>query len=94
MGWFVKNKKGLMWGFIVGVAIAPAISVFGLVSYFIEFLRPILIGPMDYVNYQLFPNSDNEWPFLLSFIFNGICYSIFFGFIQSIVKYIKTRNIS
>jgi len=97
--WLIDNKIGLIIGFIFGAFIAPFLAVFGLVSPFFEALRPLLIGPFDFVasfipDIQTAPNTyyTPAYKWILVLGFNGICYTIFGGFIQNIVRLIKTQK--
>ena len=97
--WLIDNKKGLILGFIFGAFIAPFLAVFGLVSSFLEVLRPLLIGPMDFIgnlipNVQTAPNTyyAPAYKWILTLGFNGICYAILGGIIQSIMRLIKTQK--
>ena len=96
--WLIDNKRGLIIGFIFGALIAPFLASFGLVISFFEVLRPLLIGPMDVIgklipNVQTAPNTFYvpAYKWILTLGFNGICYAIFGGIIQSIVRLIKTK---
>ena len=97
--WLIDYKIGLIVGFIFGAFIAPFLAVFGLVSSLFEILRPLLIGPMDLIgnlipNVQTAPNAyyapAYKWILILGF--NGICYAILGGIIQSIMRLIKTKK--
>ena len=95
--WFVTNNKGLILGFIFGALVAPFIASFGLVIYFIEILGPVLLGPMRLLvklipSIWQYPYSVYEW--ILALGFNGICYALLGGIIQSIIRLIKTKNIN
>lgn len=99
MKWIIKNKKGLILGFIFGGIIAPFLVVFGLAISFFEMLRPLLIGPMDFVG-NLIPNIQNApntyyapiYKWILTLGANGICYAVIGGIIQSIIQSLKEKN--
>lgn len=94
--WFINNKKGLIIGFIFGL-IAPFLAALGLTVSFFEIIRPLLIGPMDFIN-NLIPSvqiSSNiyyvpTYKWILTFGFNSICYSLIGGVIQTIIRLRKT----
>ena len=97
--WFLDNKLGLIVGFIFGAFIAPFFAVFGLVISFFEYLRPLLIGPMDIIgnlipNVQTAPNTFYApvYKWILTLGFNGIFYAIVGGTIQNIIRLIKTKH--
>ena len=97
--WLIDNKTGLIIGFIFGAFIAPFLAVFGLVSSFFEVLRPLLIGPMDFIG-NLIPNTQTApntyyapaYKWILTLGFNGIFYAILGGIIQSIMRLIKKQR--
>jgi hypothetical protein len=94
----IDHRKGLIIGFIFGAFIAPFLAIFGLISSFFEVLRPLLIGPMDIVG-KFIPDIQTApdtyyvpvYKWVLTLGFNGVCYAIFGGIIQSILRLIKTR---
>lgn len=94
--WLLKNKIGLVLGFIVGAFIMPFLASLGLSSASFEALRPLLIGPMDFVG-NLIPNARIGshayyvpiYKWIISLGFNGICYSVLGGVINSKIKRIK-----
>ena len=53
--WLLNNKIGLIIGFIFGAFIAPFLAVLGLGSVLFAALRPLLIGPMDFIG-NFIPN--------------------------------------
>lgn len=94
--WLIRNKKGLIIGFVFGAFIAPFLAVFGLVSSFFEALRLLFIGPMDLIgnlipNAQTGPNSYyvSVYKWILTLGFNGVCYAFIGGIIQSVVQLMK-----
>lgn len=99
MKWIIKNKKGLILGFIFGAVIAPFLAVFGLVVSFFEMLRPLLIGPMDFVG-NLIPNIQTApniyyaptYKWILTLGVNGIFYAIIGGIVQSLIQSLKEKN--
>ncbi|PJB19008.1 hypothetical protein CO115_03445, partial [Candidatus Falkowbacteria bacterium CG_4_9_14_3_um_filter_36_9] len=100
----IKNKKGLILGFVFGAFIAPFLAVFGLVISFFELLRPLLIGPMDFVgnlipNIQTAPNTYYApiYKWILTLGTNGVCYALVGGIIQSFIggiiqSFIRSRK--
>jgi hypothetical protein len=99
MKWIINNKTGLILGFIFGAVITPSLAVFGLISSFIEILRPLLIGPMDFVgnfipNIQTAPNTFYipVYKWILTLGANGICYALIGGIIQSIIQSLKEKS--
>lgn len=89
MNWLKNHKKGLILGFIFGAIIAPFLATLGLAIIFFEYLRPILIGPMDFVgglipNVQTGPNAyyAPAYKWILTFGANGIFYALIGGIIQ------------
>lgn len=46
---FKANKNGFIYGFIFAAIIAPMLASLGLISRFFEKIRPLLIGPFDFV---------------------------------------------
>ena len=97
--WFIENRRGLIIGFIFGAFIAPFLASFGLVISFFETLRPLLIGPMDFIgnlipNIQTAPNTyyAPAYKWILTLGFNGICYGIIGGIIQSIIRLQKIKK--
>lgn len=88
----LNNKIGLILGFIFGAFITPPLACLGLVSALLEALRPLLIGPMDFIgkfipNVQTGPNTYYApiYKWILTLGFNGICYTILGGIIHSII---------
>ncbi len=91
--WIIDNRKGFIIGFIFGVFGAPFLAIFGLVSSFFEVLRPLLIGPMDIIGHFIpdIQTASNTYyapiyKWILTLGFNGVCYAIFGGIIQSILR--------
>lgn len=85
MQWLINNKKGLIIGFIFGI-VAPYLAI--VLAFFIpggELLRPLLIGPMDMINVYSIPQ-------IISFVFNGVCYALLGGFIQSYRRLKKQKK--
>jgi len=91
--WLSKNKKGLIIGFLIGAFVTPFLATLGLISIFFETIRPILIGPFDLVasqipDVQIAPNTyavpAHKW--ILGLGFNGICYALVGGIIQSLTR--------
>ena len=97
--WLIDSKIGLIIGFIFGAFIAPFLAALGLGSLFFEKLRLLLIGPMDFIG-KLIPNVQTApytyhvpaYAWILTLGFNGICYAILGGIIQSIMRLIKKNN--
>jgi len=92
--WFIANRRGLILGSVVGVFVAPFLAMLGLVIAFFEAVRPLLIGPSDLIgsiipNVQTSPNSYSiPWyKWILTLGFNGICYSMLGGIIQSVIRF-------
>ena len=93
MKWFTNNKKGLILGFIFGAIITPFLTVLGLVIPFFGILRPLLIGPMDFIA-GLIPNIQTAhdsfyapaYKWILALGFNGICFAVLGGIIQNIKR--------
>ncbi len=92
--WFIANRRGLILGSVVGVIVAPFLAMLGLAIAFFEAVRPLLIGPMDLMgsiipNVQTSPNSYYvpAYKWILTLGFNGICYAIWGGIIQSVVRF-------
>ncbi len=88
--WLLNNRIGLIIGFIFGTFIAPFLACIGLVSPLFESLRPLLIGPMDFIgnfipNVQTGPHTYYApfYKWILTLGFNGICYAILGGIIHS-----------
>ena len=99
MKWIINYKTGLIIGFIFGAVIAPFLAVFGLLISFFEMLRPLLIGPMDFVgnfipNIQTAPNTFYipVYKWILTLGANGICYALIGGIIQSIIQSLKVKS--
>jgi len=98
--WLVNNKKGLIWGFIFGMFIAPILAALGILSSFFEMLRPVLIGPMDLISSLIPAKTMAATNFLEGFVvdlilplgFNGLCYVLIGGIIQSFMRVIKKQN--
>jgi len=96
--WVIDNKKGLIWGFVFGAFIAPIVAAFGILSSFFEMLRPVLIGPMDIIG-NLIPliktgKDTYQMPVYYWIIapgFNGFCYTVFGGIIQSFMRIIRKK---
>jgi len=93
----IDYKRGIILGFIFGSIIAPAIAVFGLISPFIENMRPVLVGPMDFIasfipNTQIGPDTYYApmYKWILVHGFNGIIYAIAGGLLQNILRRRKT----
>lgn len=92
----VNNKAGLILGFIFGALIAPFLVCLGLIIELPEILRPLLIGPMDFIS-NFIPNVqtglDTYYVPMHSWILevggNGICYAILGGIIQSFFRGVK-----
>ena len=93
--WLLNNKIGLIIGFIFGAFIAPFLAVLGLGSSLFAALRPLLIGPMDFIgnfisNVQTGPHSYYApiYKWILTLGFNGICYAVLAGIVHwKITKY-------
>ncbi len=99
MKWIINHKTGLILGFIFGAVVAPFLAVFGLVISFFEMLRPLLVGPMDFVgsfipNIQTAPNTFYVpvYKWILTLGSNGICYALIGGIIQSIIQSLKEKS--
>ncbi len=99
MKWFIDNKKGLIIGFIFGAFIAPFLAVFGLMISFFEMIRPLLIGPLDFVasfipDIQIGPHAYTTpiYKWILVLGANGICYAIFGGIVQYIIRLQKAKK--
>ena len=97
--WLIDYKIGLITGFVFGAFIAPFLAIFGLLSSFFEILRPLLIGPMDFIgnlipNVQIVPNTYYvpAYKWILTLGFNGICYAVLGGIVQNIARLIKTKK--
>ncbi|HLG24458.1 MAG TPA: hypothetical protein VI564_06030 [Candidatus Nanoarchaeia archaeon] len=92
-GFFRQNRKGLLIGFIFGAIVAPFLATFGLILPFFEVIRPILIGPMDFMGH-LIPNIQTApdtfyapwYKWVLTLGFNGICYALLGGLIQAFTR--------
>ncbi len=92
----LKHKKAFIWGFIFGAIIAPALSLLGMISPFVEHIRPMLIGSMDIVS-RYFPDgltgpfsfaaSTLKWILMLSV--NGFIYSLIIGFIYMVIYLLR-----
>ena len=89
----IDNKAGLILGFIFGAFIAPFLAILGLGIALFEVLRPLLIGPMDFIgnfipNVQTGPHTYyvpiHKW--ILTLGGNGVCYAILGGIIQSLFR--------
>jgi len=99
--WLPDNKKGLIIGFILGAFVAPFLAILGLQSLFFEWLRPLLVGPMDMIG-RLIPNIQTEqnayyvpsYKWIITLGFNGICYAILGGIIQNIIRSMKAKKMS
>ncbi len=90
---FLRFKKGLIIGFVLGVFVFPALSTLGLVSSFFESLRPLLIGPFDLIagfipdvqiSADTFYVPIYKWVLCLGF--NGLCYAFLGALIQFFLK--------
>ena len=98
-GFFRKNKKGLIIGFIIGAIVAPFLASLGLIAHFFEIVRPLLIGPMDFMG-TLIPNIQTApdtfyapwYKWVLTLGFNGVCYSILGGLIQAFINSRKNQK--
>ena len=93
LAWFIANGRGLILGLVVGVIVAPFLAMLGLAIAFFETVRPVLIGPMDLLgsiipNVQTSPNSTYVPPYkwILTLGFNGFCYALLGGIVQSVVR--------
>lgn len=91
--WFLKYKKGLIIGFFLGAFVFPFLAVLGLISSFFEMLRPLLIGPLDFVkvfipDVQIGPNSFYVpvYKWVLTLGFNGVCYAFVGALIQFLFR--------
>ena len=92
--WFMANRRGLILGGVVGAIVAPCLAVLGLAIAFFEVVRPFLIGPMDLLgslipNVQTAPNRYDipVYKWMLTLGFNGICYALLGGMIQSVLRF-------
>ncbi len=97
--WLWNNKIGLIIGFIFGAFIAPFLAVLGLQSVIFMNLRPLLIGPIDLIRIfiplvQTGPHSYYvpTYAWVLTLGFNGICYAVLAGIVQSIITKNKVRK--
>ncbi len=90
---FLRFKKGLIIGFLLGAFVFPALSTLGLVSSFFESLRPLLIGPFDLIagfipdvqiSADTFYVPIYKW--ILCLGFNGLCYAFLGALIQFFLK--------
>lgn len=96
---FRTYKKGLIIGFILGALVFPALATLGLITHFFEYIRPLLIGPMDLIsglipNRQLGPNSFEApaYKWIVTLGFNGICYALLGALIQAGMKAAKKEK--
>ncbi len=92
--WFTANRHGLILGLVVGVIAPPFLAMFGLVIASPEVVRPLLIGPFDLMGSFIpsvltSPNSGYiPWyKWILTLGFNGICYSMLGGIVQSVIRF-------
>jgi len=97
--WLLNNKIGLIIGFIFGAFIAPFLAVLGLGSVLFMNLRPLLIGPMDLIknfipNVQTGPHAYYVpiYKWILALGFNGICYAVLAGIVQSKITKNRVRK--
>ena len=91
--WLIANRRGLILGAVVGLIVAPLLAMLGLAIAFFEVVRPLLIGPMDLLgsiipSVQTSPNSYYVpmYKWILTLRFNGFCYAMLGGIIQSVVR--------
>ena len=93
MNFFLKCKKGLIIGFVLGAFVFPALSTLGLISSFFESLRFLLIGPFDLVanfipDVQTAPDTFYVpvYKWVLCLGFNGLCYAFVGALVQCLLK--------
>lgn len=90
---FLKYKKGLIIGFVLGALIFPALSTYGLISSFFEMLRPLLIGPFDFIagfipDVQISADTYSIpiYKWVLTLGFNGLCYAFVGALVQFLFR--------
>ena len=91
--WLIANRRGLILGSVVGLIVAPFLAMLGLAIEFFGTVRPLLIGPMDLLgsiipSVRTSPNSTYVpvYKWILTLGFNGFCYALLGGIVQSVVR--------
>jgi hypothetical protein len=95
----LSDKKVLIFGFFFGVVIAPLLAALGMMSAYLEFLKPLFTGPMLLMgsfipDIQTEPNTFEVpiYKWILSLGFNGICFALVGVLILSAIRKIKPKT--
>lgn len=76
-------RSAVISGFVFGAFVAPLLAILSMISPYLEFLKPLLTGPMLLMG-SLIPNTQTGphsfevpvYKWIITLGFNGICYSI------------------
>jgi hypothetical protein len=94
-----SNKKCLILGFLFGVLVAPILAALGMMSPYLEFFKPLFIGPMLLIgsfipDISTGPNTFEVpmYKWFVSLCFNGIFYAVVGVLIVSVIRKMRQKT--